>query len=179
MTFSFRFTSVFWLDECEIVEIVNTFLFFNIRFIVVAWTLISFCFCCLISLVNLFLCDVDVTIFFFFYSIVIAKKIIDMKKMKTFALNVVVFATYNIDLLRNVFFVLIQFFFLVEHSMCHSTWFSWHASQRWRFVCFFTSQCSMRCFFAQYSHVCLFRHSYVLWSYFWHLKHCWIRLIDS
>ena len=157
-----------------------TFLFFlNIRFIVVVWTLISFCFCCLISLVNLLLCDVDVTIFLFFCSIVTAEKIIDKKKRTTFAFDVVASTTWSINLLRNVFFVLIQFFFLVEHSMCYSTWFFWHASQRWRFVCFLTSQCSMRCFFAQYSHVCLFRHLYILWSYFWHLKHYWIRLIDS
>ena len=106
MTSLSRFTNVFWLDECETIEIVDIFLFFNIRFIDVAWTLISFYFCCLISLVSLFFCDVDVTIFLFFCSIVIAEKIVDTKKMKTFALNVVVFATCKINLLRNVFFVL-------------------------------------------------------------------------
>ena len=173
MTFSSRFTSVFWLDKCEIVEIANIFFnFLNIRFIVIVETLILFYFYCLISLVSLSLCDVDVTIFLFFCSIVTTKKIIDMKKMKTLTLDVVVFTTCNIYLLHNVFFVLIQFFFLVKHFICHSTWFLWHASQRWRFVCFLTSQCSMQYFFAQYSHVCLFRHSYILWSYFWHLKHC-------
>ena len=114
MTSFSRFTSVFWLDECETVEIVDMFRFFNIRFIVVVWTLISFCFYYLISLVNLSLCDVDITIFLFFYSIVIAEKIIDMKKRKTFTLNIVVFATCSTILLRNVFFVLIQFFFLLS-----------------------------------------------------------------
>ena len=56
---------------------------------------------------SLFLCDVDITIFLFFCSIVTAKKIVNMKKIRTFTLDVVVLATCSINLLRNVFFVLI------------------------------------------------------------------------
>ena len=174
-----RFINVFWLEKCEIINFANISFFFNILFIVAIWLLISFCFCYFVSLVSRFLCDVNVTIFLFFYSIVIIVKIVDTKKMRIFAFDIVVFVTCSTRLLRNVFFVLIQSFFLVEHSICHSTWFSWHASQWWRFVCFLTSQYSMRCFFAHYSHVCLFRYSYVLWSYFWYLKYWWIRFIDS
>ena len=70
---------------------------------------------------NRLLCDVDVMIFLFFCAIVIAKKIVDMKKMRIFALDVVVSATCNTNSLRNVFFVLIQFFFLVKYFIYHST----------------------------------------------------------
>ena len=103
-TFFSRSINVFWLNACEIVNIVDVSFFLNILFIVAVWLLISFCFCYLVSLVNRSLCDIDVTIFLFFCSIVTSEKIVDMKKMRTFTLDVVVSTTCNIDLLRNVFF---------------------------------------------------------------------------
>ena len=123
-----RFINVFWLEKCDVVSTVNIFFFLNILFIVAIWLLILFCFCCFVSLVNRSFCDVDVTIFLFFCSVIITVKIVDTKKMRTLALDVVVLATYSTSLLRNVFFILTQFFFLIEHYMCYSTWFLWHAS---------------------------------------------------
>ena len=55
---------------------------------------------------NLSFCDVDITFFLYICSIVTEVKIVDKKKIRILELDIIVLATCNTSLLRNIFFVL-------------------------------------------------------------------------